>query len=269
MDYLGAVTRTIHRERQEEEDEEATHMSEEEEDENNVVAESERRTIIIEVVGPTGNDEEDLAYFHFKIKKNTKMLRVFTIHAQRMGVDPSSLCYLLDGEPISPEDTAVSLGLEEDDRIDCTFAPPTGGFAGVILDQVPDDILCSICMALPIEPVITPCEHIFCKGCISRALGGAKMCPLDRRACDNHQLLPLQGVALRIWSSIRVKCGNPDDDGCAWTGSISDYAAHEQVCGSKRRRRDKVASLEEEIAQLKNELHAAKSTISRLESREE
>ena len=134
------------------------------------------------------------------------------------------------------------------------LAPPES------LEKVPEDMICSICFSLPIDPVLTPCHHMFCEGCIHEALDGTQQCPLDRNPCGQHELNSLEGFARRIWSNIQVKCGNRD--GCAWTGPIGDYATH--PCDSRSILRGKVKALGQENAQLKVELGEAKRIINAL-----
>lgn len=57
----------------------------------------------------------------FKIKKTTKMSKVFSAYAQRKGVDSNSLRFLLDGERITDDQTPKTLELENDDQIDCVL----------------------------------------------------------------------------------------------------------------------------------------------------
>ncbi|EEC48126.1 predicted protein, partial [Phaeodactylum tricornutum CCAP 1055/1] len=64
----------------------------------------------------------------FKIKKTTKMSKVFDTYATRKGVQASSLRFLLDGETIAPESTPKMLELEDQDQIDCMLEQ-TGGDA--------------------------------------------------------------------------------------------------------------------------------------------
>ncbi|KAK1733175.1 hypothetical protein QTG54_016152 [Skeletonema marinoi] len=106
-----------------------------------------------------------------------------------------------------------------------TAAPP------VTLNQenIPDDFICSICLTVPVDPLITPCDHMFCKPCIRQALTHNNLCPIDRRACTVGQLKRLEGLSFRVWSGIQVKCGG-QESGCAWRGSIADYAVHTQNC---------------------------------------
>lgn len=63
----------------------------------------------------------------FKIKKTTKMQKVFDTYAQRKGVQSSSLRFLLDGDKIGPDQTPKMLELDDQDQIDCMLEQ-TGGF---------------------------------------------------------------------------------------------------------------------------------------------
>jgi small ubiquitin-related modifier len=55
---------------------------------------------------------------HFKIKKHTKMSKVFDTYAQRKGVQASSMRFLLDGDRVGEEQTPKMLEMEEGDQID-------------------------------------------------------------------------------------------------------------------------------------------------------
>eukprot|EP00571_Detonula_confervacea_P004531 CAMPEP_0172327480 /NCGR_PEP_ID=MMETSP1058-20130122/59706_1 /TAXON_ID=83371 /ORGANISM="Detonula confervacea, Strain CCMP 353" /LENGTH=194 /DNA_ID=CAMNT_0013044549 /DNA_START=67 /DNA_END=651 /DNA_ORIENTATION=+ len=62
----------------------------------------------------------------FKIKKSTRMSKVFGAYAQRKGVELESLRFLLDGERIGPDETPKMLELEDEDQIDCVLAQVGG-----------------------------------------------------------------------------------------------------------------------------------------------
>lgn len=55
----------------------------------------------------------------FKIKKTTRMEKVFAAYAGRRGVAVGSLRFLLDGEKIGIDQTPKMLELEDQDQIDC------------------------------------------------------------------------------------------------------------------------------------------------------
>ena len=96
-------------------------------------------------------------------------------------------------------------------------------------DEVPSDLKCSICLGIPLFPVLTPCEHIFCKDCIhSVSLNDQNgICPICRGPYKSNELKELQkGTFIyRLWSNIRVKCTRCEE-GCTWTGSIEDFLPH-------------------------------------------
>ena len=99
-------------------------------------------------------------------------------------------------------------------------------------EEVPKDLICLICMTLPVKPVvISSCEHLFCKDCLQQALQTQSSCPVDRSPCGASQVQPLREGSLpyRIWSSVPVKC-EKHDSGCAWTGSIAEYSNHQSSC---------------------------------------
>lgn len=147
-------------------------------------------------------------------------------------------------------------------------------------DNLPEDVVCSICMTLPSDPVITPCHHIFCRGCILQALRTTgEHCPIDRVPCRSDQIQPLQGAIARVWGSIQVKCGC-HDNGCAWRGSLGDYAAHNSSCSvggnggtssAAAQAQAEIDSLKQEIASLQyaaqEEVNSLKQEVERLQSR--
>lgn len=97
-------------------------------------------------------------------------------------------------------------------------------------EKVPQDLLCSICMSIPTEPAITPCQHIFCHSCLTRHLNNQLNCPVDRMECRPETVRKVtDGIIFRIWSHIQVKCEH-HDTGCGWTGDMGDYAKHIDSC---------------------------------------
>mmetsp|Transcript_31454 Transcript_31454/g.35776 ORF Transcript_31454/g.35776 Transcript_31454/m.35776 type:complete len:104 (+) Transcript_31454:184-495(+) len=64
----------------------------------------------------------------FKIKKTTKMSKVFDTYAQRKGVQATSLRFMVDGERIDENQTPKMLELDDQDQIDCMLEQ-TGGYS--------------------------------------------------------------------------------------------------------------------------------------------
>mmetsp|Transcript_35373 Transcript_35373/g.60082 ORF Transcript_35373/g.60082 Transcript_35373/m.60082 type:complete len:95 (-) Transcript_35373:203-487(-) len=84
--------------------------------------ETKPENITIRVRDQTGEET------YFKIKKSTKMQKVFDTYAQRKGVQASSLRFLLDGDRIQPDATPKQLELDDQDQIDCMLEQSGGCF---------------------------------------------------------------------------------------------------------------------------------------------
>lgn len=122
-------------------------------------------------------------------------------------------------------------------------------------EEVPNEFICAICFSVPLEPKLLPCEHVFCADCIKRSFVTQLACPTCRISCAYNQAKELKrnSLACRIWSTIQVKCDN-SENGCAWTGSISDLKSHRRTCSSENgscRNQEEFDKLKEENAKLK------------------
>eukprot|EP00752_Nemacystus_decipiens_P011301 g10043.t1 len=78
-------------------------------------------TITIRVRDQTGEET------FFKVKKTTRMEKVFNTYATRKGVQVQALRFLLDGQRVNENDTPTSLELEDQDQIDCMLEQQGGG----------------------------------------------------------------------------------------------------------------------------------------------
>lgn len=90
-------------------------------------------------------------------------------------------------------------------------------------------LTCSLCCEIPLDPVETPCEHVFCRPCIFRALESRPECPNDRHFLQASDLQPIRGICRRIWEHVPVSCPGKE---CDWTGTMGSYIAHTQRCYS-------------------------------------
>ena len=63
----------------------------------------------------------------FKVKKETKMLKIMDAYAQRKGISRGSLRFAMDGQRIHNDDTPKMLELEENDQID-VMLETVGGY---------------------------------------------------------------------------------------------------------------------------------------------
>lgn len=74
-----------------------------------------------------GNDQQQVTVrvkdssgeeMFFKVKRETKMSKIFDAYANRKGVGQNSLRFMLDGVRIKPDETPKMLELEDNDQID-------------------------------------------------------------------------------------------------------------------------------------------------------
>lgn len=94
------------------------------------------------------------------------------------------------------------------------------------------DLVCTVCCEIPhINPLITPCHHVFCADCIRQSLlSDPPVCPNDRRPLRTRDLEPLSGLGRRMWEKIAVTCPNAND--CSWKGTMGNYLPHADRCNS-------------------------------------
>ena len=85
-----------------------------------------------------------------------------------------------------------------------------------------EETKCPVCLDLMEEPVITSCDHLFCKNCIK----GQPTCPTCRK---RFTTTPDRG-SVRIVKAFKVKCPN-SVEGCKWQGDLGDAEEHlEEKC---------------------------------------
>jgi hypothetical protein len=90
-------------------------------------------------------------------------------------------------------------------------------------------LTCPICYDIPLQPVITPCQHIFCYTCIETQLQHNSICPIDRNALTLQQIANLTGTEKSIWDNTSIQCPKCEQ----WTGVLQQYSDHVTNCTSK------------------------------------
>jgi hypothetical protein len=116
-------------------------------------------------------------------------------------------------------------------------------------------LTCNICCEIPFDPVVTPCDHIFCRTCIHLSLRRRSCCPNDRASLRSSQLRNLDGPLQRIWSDTPVKC--PECQ--IWTGTLQCYQAdHGKRCINPQKR---IKELEELLHLSRTALHETKTRL--------
>ena len=74
-------------------------------------------------------------------------------------------------------------------------------------DNIVKDIICTICTEVVSDAKQTPCDHLFCKECISEWLkSGKKTCPIDREKLSLNDLKPPNRMTRQLIDRLIVKC---------------------------------------------------------------
>jgi len=81
----------------------------------------EDNTLNIKIVSTDGNE------VFFKIKKTTRLNKLKTAYAERVGADVASIRLLFDGNRIGEDQTAADLDMEEGDAIE-VLLEQVGGY---------------------------------------------------------------------------------------------------------------------------------------------
>lgn len=90
---------------------------------------------------------------------------------------------------------------------------------------VTDELLCSICTGVFLDPQACPCGHTFCCFCIEQWLRRNGRCPLCRAEVKGAALV--ESAALRAeCDSLTVRCPSR----CGWQGRRDEQAEHMAAC---------------------------------------
>mmetsp|Transcript_56834 Transcript_56834/g.113048 ORF Transcript_56834/g.113048 Transcript_56834/m.113048 type:complete len:379 (+) Transcript_56834:60-1196(+) len=97
---------------------------------------------------------------------------------------------------------------------------------------VSETLRCAICTEIYDDPVFSggrPCQHVFCRACIEKALQKRARCPSCRAPLPKARLQP-HLVMRNLLDELLVYC----NAGCGWTGRKDARPGHELVCPVKR-----------------------------------
>ena len=144
------------------------------------------------------------------------------------------------GKPVCTSTNVAASATRSDsekklERFDISTESVTGSFEPTVIDSIEAKnfctpissvFVCVICQGVSSEkPLITQCEHIFCKPCIENWLKVSPVCPVCRFCLGDEDISPLHGKLLTIFESLLVKCQHCDKD-----VPVLNYKLHEIVC---------------------------------------
>ena len=99
----------------------------------------------------------------------------------------------------------------------------SGGYDFDFLEQLPDELTCSICQLVLRDPHLTSCcGHHFCQSCVARILAEWNPCPL----CKGTSFTTFLDKSFqRKINELGVLCPR-SEDGCTWTGTVGTVTNH-------------------------------------------
>lgn len=90
--------------------------------------------------------------------------------------------------------------------------------------EIPEHLLCSICLTVAYPPVKTICNHLFCEDCLKEWFQWDFSCPLDRTELSNEIQIDKHTLAL-LEEGVEMRCENAEF-GCNWTGKMNTRRKH-------------------------------------------
>lgn len=101
--------------------------------------------------------------------------------------------------------------------------PQSGSFDHCLIDPPQDDLVCSICLLVLCEPVLTSCcGNHFCRACVEQVQRERRPCPL----CNSPTFSTmLDKYFVRKVNELSVACPQKKN-GCPWVGSLGDVKKH-------------------------------------------
>ncbi|KAI7885810.1 hypothetical protein K492DRAFT_228836 [Lichtheimia hyalospora FSU 10163] len=79
------------------------------------------------------------------------------------------------------------------------------------------NLICCICQAPFIDPVVLVCGHTFCSTCIYQACDASPVCPIDRSPVSTDDIQPAVKIISNMVNELLVECPR-SEEGCTHVG---------------------------------------------------
>lgn len=106
-----------------------------------------------------------------------------------------------------------------------------GYHIGRFIENVDQNIICSICSSVLEDAVLTPCGHAFCSLCLDTWLArpNTKTCPECRSPIASRDIRPIHAIRNLI-NGLDIVCDNKER-GCMAPQKVENVKSHVNVCG--------------------------------------
>ncbi|EPE25768.1 RING/U-box [Glarea lozoyensis ATCC 20868] len=71
---------------------------------------------------------------------------------------------------------------------------------------VDENLVCPICRCPFVDPVLTDCDHVFCRACIDDALSHGELCPVDRLPLSQATIARAPKMVFNQLDALKAKC---------------------------------------------------------------
>ena len=121
-------------------------------------------------------------------------------------------------------------------------------------------------------PVTTPCEHLFCEGCLlswlQRRETGTETCPMCNTLIDPQLVDKPSRIIVNLLGEMRRHCDHRGE-GCQWVGPADEHAAHTRGCEfvPRRQLRETIDRRDCAVAELQKELRGREEEVVRPQAR--
>ena len=109
------------------------------------------------------------------------------------------------------------------------MAVPQADLRMELFEKCAAEFQCGFCRNVAKDPVETPCDHVFCRGCVEEGLKHKQECPVCRKVLNVEDLKKFSGALQRTYGNLKLTCPY----GCNEKGLvISNLPSHEEDCPS-------------------------------------
>lgn len=110
------------------------------------------------------------------------------------------------------------------------MAPPQWAYQVENFVSEPDEeLVCSICRAVFCDPVMCPCDHVFCRACITKWLQSSRNCPICRKRASSASIKQTVPIIKNLIMKLMLNCHNKGL-GCKSQFSLENSVSHTKEC---------------------------------------
>ena len=163
---------------------------------------------------------------------------------ETVGMDPNKRARSDVKEPTTTPMTDVDVDDDPNDKVNAKTNTNTNTNANAnatsSLRAITQQLTCTLCLVVPLEPMMPECQHLLCSVCMDgpfKQKPGEAPCPTCRQPMKKADILPLQQRSRALWAilcELRIQCGH---DECGWSGRHADWKRHcSEECDARQMR---------------------------------